>query len=255
MKPLGAYTAVIGAGAASYADALSALCADVILLPPCASLDPRVASHPDMLFTQIGARCIVPASYAAQPDAAKALARLEAAAQVRVEVSPHPLGRAYPGDIGYNVLVCGGALFGLLPHVAPEILRAARAAGLRPVTVRQGYAGCSTLVCGDLAVTADPSLRAALHAEGVPVFSLPSGGIALAGYGCGFIGGASGYAAGAAVFFGDPAQYTAGEALCAELARRGIAVYALRRAPLADFGGIRFVKNRADGCIEHSCVL
>lgn len=255
MKPLGAYTAVIGEGAALYADALAALCAGVILLPPCASLDPRVASHPDMLLALPGERCIVPAQYAAQPCASRALAALEHAAGARIESSPYPIGGSYPADIGYNVLLCGDILCGLLPHVSPDVLRAARETGLRTVSVKQGYAGCSTLVCGELAVTADPSVRAALAQEGVPVFSLPPGGVSLAGYSCGFIGGASGYAADTAVFFGDPALHPRGAALCAELERRNIAVYALSGAPLCDFGGIRFIKNRADGCRKRLCVI
>ncbi|MBQ1976465.1 MAG: hypothetical protein II227_03390, partial [Clostridia bacterium] len=119
------YVAVIGQGGASYKEVLAALCADVLLLPPAEGMDPRVASHPDMLMMAIGRDVAVPASYAARADVQPILNTLRQRCGIRVMTTEKSPGNTYPHDVACNGLLCGGKLYGKLSALAPEILRLA----------------------------------------------------------------------------------------------------------------------------------
>ena len=144
-------------------------------------------------------------------------------------------------------LLFGGRLYGKLSALAPEILHLAADSGIETVEVAQGYAGCSALACGDLLLTADPSIRKAAGDRGGNVLFLSPGGIDLPGYDTGFIGGAGGCADGHAVFFGDVHRHPDGDRIADALAKRGISCHCLGNGPLTDFGGIKFfpINNRA----------
>ena len=234
------YVAVIGQGGASYKEVLAALCADVLLLPPAEGMDPRVASHPDMLMMAIGRDVAVPASYAARADVQPILNTLRQRCGIRVMTTEKSPGNTYPHDVACNGLLCGGKLYGKLSALAPEILRLADDSGIEAVNVAQGYAGCSALACGDILLTADPSIRDAVCACGGDVLFLSPGGIRLPGYDTGFIGGAGGYAEGHAVFFGDVRRHPDGDRIAQTLAARGIVCHCLGERELKDFGGIKF---------------
>lgn len=255
MKIFGAYTAVIGCGAARFADALGAHCHDVVLLPPCRTLDARVAPHPDMLLARLGDTLIAAEEYAAQPDAEQALSRIVSQTRCTLSLSAHPLGKRYPDDVGYNILTVGGYVYGLACRLSPHVRAKAAELGLRLHSVRQGYAGCSALVCGTLVLSADPSILFASARDGAEVFPLSPSGVSLDGYSCGFIGGASGFAENTAVFFGDVSLHPSAPALLRELEHRGISVLSLGTEPLADFGGICLLKNRTSGCISGNAVV
>ena len=119
-------------------------------------------------------------------------------------------------------------------------LRLAEEIGIATADVAQGYAGCSALACGDLLLTADPSIKEAVTDRGGEVLSLSPGGIDLPGYDTGFIGGAGGYVDGHAVFFGDVHRHPDGNRIADALAIRGIVCHCLGDGPLTDFGGIKF---------------
>ena len=247
------YGAVIGQGGAAYRNALAALCADVLLLPPAEGMDPRVASHPDMLMTVWGQDVVMPASYAARADVRPILDTLCRRCGVRVittEISP---GNTYPHDVACNGLLYGGKLYGKLSALAPEILRLADDSGIEAVNVAQGYAGCSALACGDILLTADPSIRDAVCACGGDVLFLSPGGIRLPGYDTGFIGGAGGYADGHAVFFGDVRRHPDGDRITQALSARGIVCHCLGERELTDFGGIKFFFCRAELRLSEKC--
>ena len=247
------YVAVIGQGGAAYRNALAALCADVLLLPPAEGMDPRVASHPDMLMTVWGQDVVMPASYAARADVRPILDTLCRRCGVRVittEISP---GSVYPHDVVCNSLLFGGDLYGKLTALAPEIRQLAVRDGRKAVDVAQGYAGCSALACGDVLLTADPSIRDAVCACGGDVLFLSPGGIRLPGYDTGFIGGAGGYADGHAVFFGDVRRHPDGDRITQALSARGIVCHCLGERELTDFGGIKFFFCRAELRLSEKC--
>lgn len=237
--------AVIGRGAAPFQDALARLCADVLVLPPCPGMDPRVASHPDMLMTVIGRDVIVPAAYASLKDVSPLLDILHRRCGCRILCAAPIPGEIYPADVAYNSLLFSGTLYGKLSSLAPDVLRIAAACGMDTADVRQGYAGCSALSCGDILLTADPSIRDAVAGRGGEVLFLTPGGICLPGYNTGFIGGAGGYVSGNAVFFGDVRRHPDGERIGLALAQRGIVCHALSEDPLTDFGGIKFFPQPA----------
>ena len=189
MKRFGNYIAIIGADAVRYGDVLAQHCADVLLLPPCMTADRRIACHPDTLTAQIGDTLVVSAAYAAQ--ASDVFSRLERQTDCRIVRAPGVLGARYPADIGCNVLVRGEYLYGLVSHLWPEVTDAAVQKGMTVRSVRQGYAGCSALVCSELVISADPSVLRAVSGDGAQTLSVTPGGIELPGYDCGFIGGAS----------------------------------------------------------------
>ena len=234
------YIAVIGQGAVSCRDALADLCGDVLVLPPAEGMDPRVASHPDMLMTVVGRDAVVPASYAAREDVDPILDTLRHRCGIRVITTEKSPGNMYPHDVVYNALLFDGCLYGKLSALAPEILRLADEIGIATANVAQGYAGCSALACGNILLTADSSIREAVRDRGGEVLSLSPGGIDLPGYDTGFIGGAGGYVDGHALFFGDVHRHPDGERMADTLAKRGIVCHCLGNGPLTDFGGIKF---------------
>lgn len=237
--------AVIGQGAAPFREALARLCADVLMLPSCPGMDPRVASHPDMLMTVIGRDVIVPGAYACQKNVSPLLEILHRRCGCRIVGADPTPGDAYPADVAYNSLSFGTTLYGKLSSLSPDILRIAAACGMDTADVRQGYTGCSALSCGDVLLTADPSIRDAVVARGGEVLFLTPDGIRLPGYNAGFIGGAGGYVRGNAVFFGDVRHHPDGERIVDVLVSRGITCHALSEDPLTDFGGIKFFPHLA----------
>ena len=247
------YVAVIGQGGAAYREVLAALCGEVLLLPPARGMDPRVASHPDMLMMAIGRDVAVPASYAARADVQPILNTLRQRCGIRVITTEKSPGNTYPHDVTCNGLLYGGKLYGKLSALAPEILRLADDSGIEAVNVAQGYAGCSALACGDILLTADPSVRNAVSERNGSVLSLSPGGIDLPGYDTGFIGGAGGYADGHAVFFGDVRRHPDGDRITQALSARGIVCHCLGERELTDFGGIKFFFCRADLRLSEKC--
>ncbi len=239
---LAQYIAVIGAGAASFADALSRYFSDVILLPPYGRLCAPVASHPDMLLSRIGHTLVIPESYAAEaPAAAEAIA---AHCTLRLGKSvPQP---PYPRDVPYNVLCYDGRIYCRRDVLDGTAASVAEEQGLTVCHVRQGYAACSALSCGDFVLTADPSLKKELSANGAAVEALSPGGIRLPGYDCGFIGGASGFCADTAIFFGDPDTHPDGALIRTALERHGIDCLKLSGGTLTDFGGIVCFREKAE---------
>ena len=238
MNVIGEYLALISADAAAYADALAAHCADVILLPPCSSADRRIAAHPDTLTAPIGDSLILSAAYAAEcPSVMQALHRRAA---VKLILADTPVTRTYPADIAYNICIHRKNLYGFLPHLAPAVLQEAQRQDYALRSVKQGYAGCAALSCGNTLITADPAIARAAAADGADVLLTEGENVSLAGYNSGFIGGAGGVCGDTVFFFGMPSS-----ALYGALNARGIHVIALDGTPLADFGGIRFVRLRA----------
>lgn len=239
----GSYIALIGADALPYADALAAYCADVLVLPPCRLHDRRIACHPDTLTAQLGDTLVTSAAYA--KEVAAVFAALSERTDCRVVLSRQTPGKTYPADIGCNVLVWREFVYGLVPHLWPEVLLETASQGKTLRSVRQGYAGCSALVCGDLVISADPSVLRAVSGDGAETLSITPGGICLPGYDCGFIGGASGFCEDTVVFFGDVERHPNGRKIREALDAQGFRAVSLADAPMCDCGGIRFVRMRA----------
>ena len=101
------HIAVIGAGASAFAPMLARHFADVIVLPPYSRLDPRVASHPDMLLMSLGRDVVIPASYGNREDVYPILDVLRSRCGVRLILSERSPGDTYPHDVVCNALFFG----------------------------------------------------------------------------------------------------------------------------------------------------
>lgn len=237
---LSEYIAVIGADAAPFADVLARHFSDIVILPPFPLLDRRIASHPDTLLARVGACVAVSEAYADHaPDAIGKIA-----AHVPVRLGKSVPRSPYPQDVAYNVFSHGGLLYGRTDTLDGAVIAAAKEQGIAVRHVRQGYAGCSALSCGDFVLTADPSLSEALRADGATVVRLTSGGIRLPGYGYGFIGGAAGTCARTAIFFGDFGKHPNGRMICEVLDGHGIEGLSVGTDVLTDYGGIFTISKK-----------
>ena len=212
----------------------------VLALPPDSDIDAPVSSHPDMIVCRIGTRIFLPRSYAVcYPEICDALS---SAGKYNVVLSDSPRSAKYPHDISLNCALtnspeCGKKLICLSKHTNPDIIREAREHSYGIVNVRQGYAGCSCLVSDKAVLTSDRGIYSALRARSVPVFLCPCGSIRLDGYSHGFIGGCGGVYENDLYLFGD--EYPAEVKDFAEYS--SLNVVPLIRAPLTDYGGMKFI--------------
>ncbi len=103
------------------------------------------------------------------------------------------IGRTYPFDAAYNIARVGNVAFHNPKLTDPVALRFFAAHNIEMVPVRQGYAKCAVLpVDARSLITADKGIAKKAAEAGFSVLEIAPGGIALAGFSYGFIGGASG---------------------------------------------------------------
>ncbi len=155
-----------------------------------------------------------------------------------VAVTDSPVGQ-YPQDIIFNALRVGDFLFAH-KSVSPSISNYAVHNKLSLVTVKQGYARCSTLALPDMnaAITADRAMASAMEKAGIHVLSVTPGHIILKGALYGFIGGASFVNANTrqVYFFGDIKGHPDCQAIMDFIAFYGYSVICLK-GNLTDIGG------------------
>ncbi len=144
----------------------------------------------------------------------------------------------YPQETAFNALIMNGCIFCRTDSASPRLMGAAKAAGLKPVAVKQGYAACSVCrVTEKAAITADRGMADALRREGVETLLISPGHILLPGYDTGFIGGASCLAGGRVVFFGDVTAHPDWEEMRLFIHRHGAEYKYFGGIPLTDLGG------------------
>ncbi len=231
MKKL-SYLAVIGASAARFAAPLEALFEKVIVLPPHHALAAPVASHPDMLLSQISDTLFTERNYAQENFGVfDEISRLTKLSVKPLDIN---LEARYPHDIAFNALNTGAFLYSLTEYTAPEIIEKAQSCSIIPHRVKQGYTACSALYAENTVITGDPSISNAAKADGFRVAKIDDSPIALAGYNRGFIGGAGGVCRDTIYLLGKSAQI--------EAALGSFKLVCLSDSPLEDFGGIKFFK-------------
>ena len=138
----------------------------------------------------------------------------------------------------------GSCIIGKTAILAPEIPDTAGKCGYTPLSVRQGYTACSTIVLGDTLFTADPSiLHAASGLPGITAIPLEPFSISLPGYNSGFPGGACGLVGDTLYWFGPP-DADALAPVHDHCRSHGIAECALWDTHgLMDYGGIRVARK------------
>ena len=174
------------------------------------------------------------------------------------------LSADYPGDIIYNACSTGKYFLHNLKYTAPELLAAAKAAGLEFIDIPQGYAKCSIAVVSENAViTYDRGIASAIAAVGGKVISydatldcsvtdksrntlevllITPGHINLPGYNTGFIGGCTGldYIHNELIFNGDLSLHPDGDSIREFVESHGVTIKDFPGRPLTDIGSIIF---------------
>ena len=220
----------------------AALCAhgfSVISLPPFSALDPRVASHPDMLMLPLGDRLLVHRQY--YKEAKTEIDQIVARSSLSLVLTDDEVGTEYPRDVFLNLAVVGTSIIGRKESMSQSAIRYASEKHLRIVNVNQGYAKCSTVVLGDKAlITADPTIEKAGIALSLDVLRISEGSVSLDGYDHGFIGGASGVYNNTLFFCGNVMTHPDGKAIVDFCHGHRFDCVFLSDEPLVDAGTIFF---------------
>lgn len=206
-----------------------------ISLPPYEKLPKPVSHHPDLLlFNPPNRRITVLSSqyHAVNPEFFNQFGSPD------LIFSNAELGSEYPNDIAFDAIAVNDTLYCLESHTSEEVKRLFN----KTVNVKQGYAACSTLFPDNgNAVTADSGIAKALTRNGMTVHVISPNGIALPGYGCGFIGGATAVVNGTTIFFGSLQNHPDGERITEIYRINGLKYKDFPHLPLTDYGSIRYV--------------
>lgn len=230
----------VGAGLPRrYTAAAERMGCEVVQLPPCPALPRPLASHADLLICPMGERIYTFRDY--YQTAAAELDHIAATGGCSISFLEALPGDSYPQDVPLCIRQVGRHVI-IDQHTAPELCRAATAAGLIPIYTRQGYTACSTLAVGDGIITADRGIKKAAEAARLSVLGIKPGGILLPGYDYGFIGGTCGVCPerGEVWFAGDPLTHPDGAEITAFIEHRGYCTVPLSDGPLFDCGGMFF---------------
>lgn len=215
---------------------------NVLRLPPLGALPEATASHPDTLLFHHGDRIITTADYC--DAAAYLLSDLrEYLPDISIDFVAESHGGKYPHDCILNAAVIGNRIFCRRESIAEGVVRYAESAGMETVGVKQGYAGCATLVLdGGHVITADAGLAKVYREYGIDVLEIGCGGISLPPYEYGFIGGAAGVDGECVYFIGDPMTHPDGERITEYIESIGMRAVALSGGMLTDLGGLVFLR-------------
>ncbi len=210
-----------------------------ISLPPFDKLPFPVNTHPDMLMANIDGTLFIHREYAAGQDLLKEL-------HIPFQISEQAVGASYPDDVALNCFAAKNALFAKLSSVSLAVKNYAQKRGFSLLDVKQGYAKCSSVVVGDVVVTADKGICHAAKANGLEALLIPPHHIGIEVYDTGFVGGASGVIAEKTLgFFGNLDTFPAGKEIRSFLEEWGICVVSLGEGELFDYGGLICVNHHA----------
>lgn len=211
---------------------------EVIATEPDGRLPAPVRFHPDMQACLLSEECmfVLPESPLKKKLEERGIAALATKAK--------PSGN-YPGDILCNSFVLGRFLVGNLRFIDSEIRNTAKRIGLKELSVRQGYASCSTAVINECSViTADEGIASVLEGQGFDVLRIRQGFIKLPGYDTGFFGGCCGLLAPDILgITGRLSNHPDHLKMRGFLKARGISVFELSDGDLFDVGGIVSLKG------------
>lgn len=222
--------------------ALHRLGHQTISLPVDPRLAPQVASHPDMLLFLIDHTLICDRFYY-ESYAKNQIDLACKTGNLTLSLTDEPPKPEYPYDIRFNAFCIGKYLFCYRAYTSPTVLKAAEENGKTIVSVRQGYARCSTCPVGDHAlITADPSiLQAARKQNDLDALSVHQGHIELPGYPYGFLGGSCGTDGKHLFFCGSLSRHPDGNTIHQFCERHSVEVVELSTDPLFDGGSLIFI--------------
>ena len=211
----------------------------VITLPPFSALDPRVASHPDMLILPLLDRLFVHKAY--YEEARNFIDEILVHTNLRLTLTEDTVNANYPFDISLNLAAVGKLLIGRRDRMANAVVAFAENNGFSVCDAKQGYAKCAAVPLGDTAIiTADPSVEKTGRAASLDVLRIREGFVALDGYDHGFIGGASGVYQNTVFFCGDLTAHPDANEIQNFCHRHGFDAVSLSNDSLYDVGTIFF---------------
>lgn len=208
---------------------------DVIPVPVCRSLDPRLEGHPDLQIFAAGGYAFVHRDADNEfIDRCSRYARV-----IRCTTS---LGRNYPQDCPYNIAFTGEYALCRQRLLPAEIRDFLDGEGIPTVDISQGYAKCSIIVVGNKSIiTENEGIRRKAELSGIDVLPVSKGFIPLDGFPHGFIGGISGLHDDAVYLSGDIAHHPDHERIISFIEEKGKRSELLSPLPAADIGSIIFL--------------
>ena len=222
----------------------------VVRFPSFSGLPRPVASHPDLLFFQLGD--VLYTFPGVLPLARSLLASYNGS----IRAIPEEGGDVYPLDVPLSALLLDGKLFGRTASLSAVL----RQCGLPLIPVRQGYARCAcAVIAPDAVITSDAGMARILRREGIDVLTIRPGFLSLPGYDTGLIGGCGGLLPASSVFpsvlshdpsdpcpdpkrlfvwFGSLSSHPDGREMTCFAASHGTRFLSLSDEPLFDGGGL-----------------
>lgn len=139
----------------------------------------------------------------------------------------------YPRDVAYNAFAVCGTLICREDATDKNLLSRFS----KVVSVRQGYAKCSSVaVSANAVITSDRSVYAACEKLGADTLFADNDGVLLDGYDTGFLGGATAVTENAVLFFGDIRKRKDFKDICDFISKHGKKVAYIPDVPLYDYG-------------------
>lgn len=220
-------------------DALTGLGINVISVKPCKDLGESVCCHADMLLHHLGKNQMVVAN--GEEYLKKELEKFG----FEASYSNKCILNSYPNDVILNCARVGNKLIADKSALDNTVSDYCEVNSIEIVSVKQGYAKCSTVVIDSSSIiTADPSIAKAAVTEGIDVLKIIPGNIYLEGYEYGFLGGACGMIGkGKLAFTGyikEHPDYCKIKAFCDQ---KKVELISLYNGPLIDVGGILPLKT------------
>ncbi len=205
---------------------------EVIEVQPHKNLAAPVAAHADMQLQDLGQGRVVAAS-----GANELVASLK---NYGFAVDEQQVYAIYPNDIALNCFYINKFLFCKSESTSAYLLNYYQSNEVEIVSIKQGYAKCSTCIVDDNSIiTADSTIAAAASARGIDVLKIASGHIQLQGYDSGFIGGCCGLIdKNILAFTGKLECHPDAEKIDAFCKKNQIEILELTNDALVDIGGI-----------------
>ncbi len=211
----------------------------VIALPRSSDLGEAVCSHPDILMLAHENRIITSADYCEKFP--WVFSDIREYSSCEFTVTSDKFGKKYPTDAIFNALIINNYIFYKEDSVASAVKEYAKAKGLTPISVNQGYPACTTLAFKNSAITADRGMAKALSSVGIKVTLIGNGDILLPPHEYGFIGGASGVYKDTVYFLGDITRHRDFALIEKAIKDEGLSYVSLSDEPLCDLGRILFI--------------
>ena len=207
-------------------------------LPPFPRLSSPVTSHPDMRLLHVRDTLFCHREYyaIAKPE----IDRILSVSGLSLCLTEDEVKETYPNDVALNFIFTGNCLLGKTEVLSEKVTEYAKAHRISLLSVKQGYAKCSTVVLDGAIITADTGIAAAAASRGIDTLLVSEGDVSLPPYPYGFLGGASGVCGKTVFFCGDILAHKDGARIEAFCQKHGYKAVSLSNEPLFDGGSILF---------------